>query len=532
MERKFYLFLAGMADSGFPPGRGIVRFYAAFEAGDSDGDGLNDAFETVALGTSTNSPDSDGDGVDDATEYAAGIDPAVSNVWWEIKTTNEISYWQYLGSSATWSSQPAIEFWTNIVGQAPATQRIVKDVKLDGYVDDAIAVDGTLVDFAMGPQTFFRRSLTNEILSLQDGTFPLGLYDCPSPGYSGPNEVRLGDVAGHPLCVEWTWLVPLDIRLEHINTNGAPLVVNPSGSCPNRAFTCQATVLPATFPDTQIFWSCTNAGMSFVGGVTNGRTVQMTGTQPGDWSATVTIRASTTNTATLHGTILEKKVVPVFLHIVRDDCGQNPASTVEHFRSLLSGANQIWEQAGIEFQLAGNVMHTNKTDWLVLSPDNDWETQDQLQAIDWHTGGVEVYCVERFGEGGIEGLHFAPGDERDGLTIAANATAQTLAHELGHACGLQDIYITRTIAETTRSLPNTTLSPLFLVADYCDDMPGCGYGPLPLHSLLRRLLMYGVKIDTAVDIPFGSVLGMNADASTAFIPVGLTNLRTRNPEHW
>ncbi len=77
MERKFHLFWAGMVDSGFPPGRGIVRFYAAFEAGDSDGDGLNDAFETLALGTSTNSPDSDGDGVSDATEYAAGIDPVV-----------------------------------------------------------------------------------------------------------------------------------------------------------------------------------------------------------------------------------------------------------------------------------------------------------------------------------------------------------------------------------------------------------------------------------------------------------------------
>ena len=77
MERKFHLFWAVLADSGFPPGRGIVRFYAAFEAGDSDGDGLNDAFETLALGTSTNSPDSDGDGVSDATEYAAGIDPVV-----------------------------------------------------------------------------------------------------------------------------------------------------------------------------------------------------------------------------------------------------------------------------------------------------------------------------------------------------------------------------------------------------------------------------------------------------------------------
>ena len=108
MERKFHLFWAVLADSGFPPGRGIVRFYAAFEAGDSDGDGLNDAFETLALGTSTNSPDSDGDGVDDATEYAAGIDPAVSNVWWPVTTTNVWTEYghRYLGDQASWPTDP------------------------------------------------------------------------------------------------------------------------------------------------------------------------------------------------------------------------------------------------------------------------------------------------------------------------------------------------------------------------------------------------------------------------------------------
>ncbi len=62
-------------DNGFPTNRGIVRYYAAAEAVDSDGDGLNDGFETFVSHSDIGSTDSDGDGIADGVEVAAGTNP-------------------------------------------------------------------------------------------------------------------------------------------------------------------------------------------------------------------------------------------------------------------------------------------------------------------------------------------------------------------------------------------------------------------------------------------------------------------------
>jgi len=63
-------------DSNFPPERGKVRYYAAAEAVDTDGDGLNDGAETFVWHTEPGVADSDGDGVGDGAEAAMGTDPA------------------------------------------------------------------------------------------------------------------------------------------------------------------------------------------------------------------------------------------------------------------------------------------------------------------------------------------------------------------------------------------------------------------------------------------------------------------------
>ena len=62
-------------DNGFPANRGIVRYYAAAEAVDSDGDGLNDGMEKFVWHTDPVVADTDGDGLSDGAEIAAGTDP-------------------------------------------------------------------------------------------------------------------------------------------------------------------------------------------------------------------------------------------------------------------------------------------------------------------------------------------------------------------------------------------------------------------------------------------------------------------------
>ena len=517
-------------DNTFPSNCGIVRFYAAFEAGDADGDGLNDALEAVVVGTSTNSPDTDGDGIDDATEYSAGSDPTVSNMWWVTTTTNV--YYERIVQTNCLSNAPLMHIKGYVDrGIPPIGGSIVTNVTINGYIDDVIAVGTNFIDLEPSVQTFTNRCITNEIGNLQRKYYALHLWDYPDPDHAGANEVRIGESEDNPFRVEWTWIAPLDIRLEHVNVVSNPLVVNPSGSSTNRVFTCQVSVLPTNFPDANISWSCTNTGMSFVGGVTNGRTVQMVGSQLGDWEAQVTVRANTTNSATLHGTILEKKTVKVYLHIVRRDDGTSPSSSVEHFIELLDGANQIHKQSGIEFELDGPVLYTNKTDWLVISTNNDFEEYDLLQSWSSHTGGIEVYCINNFDGVNYNGLTWTISDARAGVTITTNATAGTLAHELGHACELDDIYdhviLNGHRVELSTNLVQQSWAPL----DWCTNMCNGGYGQLQQKQLVKRLLMYGYEEHHAVDIPAGFISGLNDEGVAVNCSVGLSNM-TRQPHSW
>ncbi len=342
--------------------------------------------------------------------------------------------------------------------------------------------------------------------------------------------MKLGTSFEDPFRVVWEWWVPMDFRLEHINTNGALLVVNPSGAQTNLEFTCQAVVLPTNIPDETIYWSCTNTGMSFVGGVTNGRTVQLVGSQPGDWEATVTVRDSTLSPAKLRGTILEKKTVMVYLHIVCEENGTGAAMEVSEFEELLNGANIIHKQSGIEFLLASNVIYIRDRDLLTIPSDDNELALSILQSSDSHTGGLEVYCVRSLA-GARRGVNVNDANSAAGLTIEYDVSAKILAHEFGHACGLKDIFTARKIGDNTIILEDIPVMRAFMTQDWCHEAPDGGYGPLHLPGLVRRLLMNSLDDHDGVDIPLGSVWGIWKDGHKADVPVGVRDM-SRQPHHW
>jgi hypothetical protein len=398
-------------------------------------------------------------------------------------------------------------------------------------VDDVIMVDSNGIAWDHGPTQFSNFDVTASVTNLASGKFRIDLFDWPDLPNGGANEVWIGDAA-HPFQVVWEWLVPMDFCLEHVYTYGAPLVVNPSGSCTNRPFLCDAGVLPANIPDESICWSCTNAGMSFVGGVTNGRMVELTGTTPGDWEATVTVLDSTQPPAKLRGKVLEKKTVKVYLHIVRENDGTGAATTVGAFQTLLDGANEIHQQSGIEFVLATNVLYTNRTEWLVISTNNNFEEYGQLQSWSSNTCGLEVYCINKFDGIPAVGMTLNVSNAMAGITIATNATARTLAHEFGHACGLSDIYVRKVIGEQTIELSTNLVQQSWAPQDWCAEAQNGGYPQLQQRQLVHRLLMYGIEEETAaVDIPAGPIHGLNRLGVETNCGVGLSTM-TREPHSW
>ena len=67
--------VGAFTDSGFPENLGRVRFYAASELTDTDGDGLTDGEEWLIYHTNPSNADSDGDGLPDGAEISSGTNP-------------------------------------------------------------------------------------------------------------------------------------------------------------------------------------------------------------------------------------------------------------------------------------------------------------------------------------------------------------------------------------------------------------------------------------------------------------------------
>ena len=105
--------------------------------------------------------------------------------------------------------------------------------------------------------------------------------------------------------------------------------------------------------------------------------------------------------------------------------------------------------------------------------------------------------------------------------------ANVLAHEIGHACGWDDIYDKREVGDgwvfdngfdkrvEKGSMPN----------DWNNGTGSSFYNPFIRHyAVLRRLLMYGLVVDNHTDIPTGYVDGLDADGESGYVIVGRGNV--------
>ena len=166
--------------------------------------------------------------------------------------------------------------------------------------------------------------------------------------------------------------------------------------------------------------------------------------------------------------------------------------------------------------------------WMVIESTNYPGELQELFDSHTGTGGLEIYFVKEIYDTngwvvwGVNSAH--------GCAVATNGNFRTLAHEIGHACGLHDIYDTRSdLAAAVTGEVREAWAP--------DDWNG---GPGPLYyepgleqaELVRRLLMYGYGGTAIVkgDIPLGRVLGITWNGQTNLVKVGLRDMN-RNPKH-
>lgn len=319
-------------------------------------------------------------------------------------------------------------------------------------------------------------------------------------------------------------------QLEPITVEGGTPPWNPSGILLGSNATFHIDVEAPQVPDAQVVWSVLSGDVSFVGATNWGRTVQVRGDGAGPFELQAKVGSIMSPPAYIQGLVVTQRTVEVHLCIVRNDIGENAPMTEAHFLELLDGANDIFRQAGIRFVKAGPTIYTNKTAWLCLrfgDPSDD-TMRHELQSIMHDTGGMEVYCVADLGS--ATGVNRSSGDATAGLSISSNANARTLAHELGHACGLKDIYVEKDGSDFGPGIVCGAWMPL----DWSGpDENGPGYYPqeMPQTNMICRLLMFGVKSTVKADLPVGSIYGLDIRGGQTFLDVGIQGTSGRLLEH-
>ena len=290
-----------------------------------------------------------------------------------------------------------------------------------------------------------------------------------------------------------------DIRFEPVNTNEVDgVVVNPCGVLRGQTARFRIDVEPQSFPASSIVWNISNPGALVPSTSLQGREIAVTGgVASGGSMLTVDIAGwdGPRPLANVH-TIASETVIPLHAWIV---CGTNgPVTDVSTVQAKVAGANEIYRQVGRRFVLQEPVGYTPTNQvWAELKPglNGAWTTFHDL--VDTHhvSTGIEVYFVASIDD--ANGLS-CPG----GCAVRAAADPNTLAHELGHAQGLPDLYVSQS------GMPSLSGSPSYawLPGDF-GTTSAEGYYPdgTQQSTLVRHMLMFGEGSATKRDITTGNV---------------------------
>lgn len=294
------------------------------------------------------------------------------------------------------------------------------------------------------------------------------------------------------------WAV--DILHEPVTTDTVGgFSVNPSGVVTGSNALFRIAIAPMNFPSSLVSWEASRADrVSFPSG-TNGTEIVVHGDNAGDVTLTAHIKGYAGPSPICEAKVVPETVVPVHAFIICDASG-NLARQPSDIQTLLSGANQIYSQVGSRFNLSSLSVITNQT-WMNVprSPSGGWPVFRNIVSYTNGTGGIELYFNRSIV--GANGL-----TSPSGVLIANSGNPNTVAHELGHAQGLPDIYHSRNngaIAVTG------VVGRIRMPSDWGSSSAEGYYPPnLSQSNLIERLLMFGVGSSSKRDLPSGDIDGV------------------------
>ena len=171
---------------------------------------------------------------------------------------------------------------------------------------------------------------------------------------------------------------------------------------------------------------------------------------------------------------------------------QGTAFSTTQVSNLVSDVNTIFKQVVLSFEIE-SLQITNCNALSTIDRANITQITN-LCNISRNTRGLELYFVNK-----IRGSSVAFSLNL-GTVISANADLRAISHEIGHACGLSDIFVENEDEMLfVTGLPSKDRMP--------DDW---GWYPryVGQNDIIKRLLMYGVTDSSGVDISYGDIHGV------------------------
>ncbi len=395
----------------------------------------------------------------------------------------------------------------------------------------SLSTEGTSQYFNLGSGSGFHDMAITSTIAGKSGTISLTMVRSNGETYS---------LGSH----SFTTLGELEVVLSPVTSeesNGK--VVNPAGCVLGTQSTFKISVAPQAYPDGYIKWTSSNSGYA---NFTNpfGREVVVSPTQSAPNSLSVDIPYLTGSAPQISYTAYPSlKTVSVNFTFIRDSLGTMPGGISDanaYIASLLADANKVFAQAGMLF-VKGTTSFVNNGNWydIPFQPTSTYRQRvTEICLSQASCTGVKIFINNSFyaGQGAI-GHAVTPC--QDGISYCIISpyymSARDLTHEVGHACGLNDIY--------GFNIPNSpaTFSIMHFPVLH-DDLPldwtGLSdYYPTGTtrHNIVAQLLMMGFPAlqDPRSDIPRGEVYGISLDdmtgnATTNMVNVGLSAI-TRDP---